>query len=131
MIGDVGQLRKIYEEDFAIQSAAKLITNTQEYLNYYYPKKLRELVYQLDLSEQKLTGNLNLKDFTRLEEINITGNPQLGIIENKQSGIVVCLDASLQSIEECPESKESPAPLKKELNSFKSPGQSSEEKKNY
>jgi len=72
-----------------------------------------------------------LKDFVRLEEVNLTGNPQLGKIENKQSGIIIRLDADLQLTEEHPENEEFPPLPKKELNFFKNSDQHPEEKKNF
>lgn len=55
----------------------------QEWLDWNYPEKQRQDIEELDLSDQKLEGDLDLERFDSLRKIYITGNPQLGKIKNK------------------------------------------------
>jgi len=43
----------------------------------------------LDLNNLNLRGDLDLNDFDSLEEINVTGNPQLGKIISAKSYIKI------------------------------------------
>ncbi|RHZ36473.1 HET domain-containing protein [endosymbiont GvMRE of Glomus versiforme] len=58
-------------------------SEAQKWLDKNYPKEKRWSVEYIDLSNQKLVGDLDLTDFSNLKGINIYGNPQLGKIVNK------------------------------------------------
>ncbi|MEG7978848.1 MAG: hypothetical protein NY202_02915 [Mollicutes bacterium UO1] len=47
----------------------------QEYINRHYPIANRKNIKSLDLSNQKLTGYLDLSDFVNLEKLNCSNIP--------------------------------------------------------
>jgi hypothetical protein len=59
------------------------MVRAQKYLDEHYPYELRSKVNELDLRNLNLEGELDIKDFTDLSRINISGNPLLGEIKNK------------------------------------------------
>lgn len=64
---------EIDDEDKVMVNLSK--SNAQQWLDQNYPKKQRWSIEKLDLSNQGLTGNLDLTDFFNLKEVNISGNP--------------------------------------------------------
>lgn len=70
------------------------MVNAQTWLNTNYPREERWKIWKLDLSNKNLTGDLDLKDFRNLEEVNISGNPQIGeLLNTEERGIIVKMDA--------------------------------------
>jgi len=66
------------------------MVNAQKWLDKRYPnKKQRQEVEKIDADNQNLEGDLDLDDFSSLEEINISGNPQLGETINTHATIKI------------------------------------------
>ena len=66
------------------------MVQAREYLDQHYPKENRRGLYELDLSNLNLIGDLDLGGFLSLELININGNPELGkvTVNNGKSGVL-------------------------------------------
>jgi len=52
----------------------KNIKNAQQYLENKYPYQIQKSLKKLDISQQNLTGYLNLTSFVKLEELKCSGN---------------------------------------------------------
>jgi hypothetical protein len=54
------------------------MVQAQYYLDRYYPSRLRNIVSDLNLSNQNLTGDLNISNFFNLQKLDYSANPNLG-----------------------------------------------------
>jgi hypothetical protein len=78
--GDKDELIKEYN----YEAKEKIQTSdVQKYLESKFSRENRKEVKKIDLSNKGLVGNLDLSEFKNLEEINVSGNPQLGEVINK------------------------------------------------
>lgn len=67
---DLEELKKEFKEWLKI---------AQNYLDIYYPLQTRKELTQLDISNKKLEGELNLSDFINLKNLNCQGNQLISL----------------------------------------------------
>jgi len=88
--GDKDELIKEYN----YEAKEKIQTSdVQKYLESKFSRENRKEVKKIDLSNKGLVGNLDLSEFKNLEEINVSGNPQLGEVINKSWRTAIRINA--------------------------------------
>jgi hypothetical protein len=64
------------------------MVNAQEYLNKNYPQENRKDIKELDFHNLNLEGDLDLKDFVNLENVDVSNNAQLGKIDYREKTVI-------------------------------------------
>lgn len=56
------------------------MVEAKTYLDHYYPKPIRRMIWELNLSNKDLEGSLDLTDFTSLRKLDFSYNPKLDAV---------------------------------------------------
>ena len=65
------------------------MVKAQEWLDKNYPIKERENIWNLDISNKGLEGDLDLSSFPSLFSLDITGNSHLGKVKTTKEWVII------------------------------------------